>query len=69
VFRKGKLSDEMILTIGVWLCSLPVIALLVLPGSDYRAAGLLALVLLAAFLAVCWGSCGWRMGRREKPWD
>ena len=50
-------SDDMLLAIAVWMCSLPFIALLVVPVWGLTMAGLLALVLFVAIMAVCWGVC------------
>lgn len=50
-------TDTMALSLVLWLCSLPLIALLVLPFFGPGAALSTALALLVIFLALCWGVC------------
>ncbi|HET8679101.1 MAG TPA: hypothetical protein VFM39_03210 [bacterium] len=45
----------------LWLCSLPLIGLLVLPGFGTRAALVVAAVLLAAVGVACYGICVWQV--------
>ncbi len=45
------------LTLLVWLCTLPLVALLVLPFFGWRVAGLVALGLLLILLPICWALC------------
>lgn len=52
--------DQMALTIVVWLCSLPLIVLVVLPLFSLQVAVVAALVLFFVMLAVCWGICTWK---------
>lgn len=59
--RLGVHSDEMALALVVWLCSLPLIALIVIPLLGLGAAGVVALALLFVALAMCWGACGWNV--------
>ena len=57
----GKpLSDEMLLALAVWLCSLPLVALLIGPWLGWPAALTAAAVLLVVALLACWGACGWK---------
>lgn len=63
--RGGSLSDEMLLALAVWLCSLPLVALLVLPWLGWQAALTVALALLTAALLACWGACGWKLASRQ----
>jgi len=58
--RLGLHSDEMALALAVWLCSLPLVALIVIPLFGLNAAGLVALALLFVAMAMCWGACGWK---------
>jgi uncharacterized membrane protein (DUF4010 family) len=44
----------------VWLCSLPLIVLVVLPLFSLQVAVVAALVLFFVMLAVCWGICTWK---------
>lgn len=59
--RFGFHSDEMLLALAVWLCSLPLIGLVVIPLFGLKVAGITALVLLFSLMAICWGVCGWQI--------
>jgi hypothetical protein len=59
--RLGLHSDEMALALALWLCSLPLVALIVIPLFGLNAAGVVALALLFVAMAVCWGACGWKV--------
>lgn len=54
-------SDTMALMIVLWLCSLPLIGLVILPLFGHEVALTVALVLLPVLLLICWGVCGWHM--------
>ena len=58
--RLGFHSDEMALALTLWLCSLPLVAMLVIPFFGLRVAGLGALGLLIGAMLICWGACGWK---------
>ena len=58
--RLGFHSDEMALAFVVWLCSLPLVALIVIPLFGLKTAGVVALVLFFGAMAICWGACGWK---------
>lgn len=58
--RLGLHSDEMALAFVVWLCSLPLVALIVIPLFGLKTAGVVALVLFFVAMAICWGACGWK---------
>ncbi|HKZ82948.1 MAG TPA: hypothetical protein VJ793_04750 [Anaerolineae bacterium] len=53
--------DQMALTIIVWLCSLPLIVLIVLPLLGLEVAAVAALTMLIIALAMCWGICAWKV--------
>lgn len=59
--RLGSHSDSMILALAIWLCSLPLVLLIVVPLLGLTAAGIAALVLLLAALVLCWGVCSWKV--------
>jgi len=59
--RFGFHSDEMLLAFAVWLCSLPLIALIIIPILGLGTMGMIALALLITLLAICWGMCGWKI--------
>lgn len=54
-------SEDMALTLVLWVCSLPLVALLVIPFFGLKAAAGVALVLFFVAMAACWGICGWKM--------
>lgn len=55
------LSETMILTLTVWLCTLFAIGLFVVPLAGLRIASVAALGLLVLLLAVCWSLCTYRL--------
>ena len=59
--RLGHHSEEMALALILWLCSLPLIAFIVLPLFGRAAALAVAVALLFVALAVCWGFCTWKV--------
>jgi hypothetical protein len=59
--RFGFHSDEMLLAFAVWLCSLPLIAFVVIPFWGLGTMGVIALALLIVLLAICWEMCGWKI--------
>ena len=59
--RLGFHFDEMALALVVWLCSLPLVALVVIPLFGLKVAGVVALALFFVVMAVCWGICGWKV--------
>ncbi len=56
-------SDTMALTIVLWLCSLPLVALLVVPFFGLKAAAVAAVMLFFLAMAICWGICGWKVAK------
>lgn len=67
MFRRfGFHSDEMLLAFAVWLCSLPLVALAIIPRFGVEASGVTALALLFIFAAICWGVCGWKIAKDSK---
>lgn len=53
----------MLLTVLVWLCTLPLVALVVWPFFGWQVAGLVALGMLLLLLPICWGICWFRLAR------
>jgi hypothetical protein len=49
----------MLLTLAVWLCALPLVAIFVLPFFGLKVAAGVALGLLVLALVVCWSICRW----------
>ncbi|RPJ32778.1 MAG: hypothetical protein EHM35_11175 [Planctomycetaceae bacterium] len=54
-------SEDMALTLILWLCSLPLVGLVVAPVFGLKVAVVVAVVLFFAAMAICWGICGWRV--------
>lgn len=55
--------DEMVLAIVIWMCTLPLVGLLILPFFGLKVSLLAAAGLLIAVLIICWGICGWKIFR------
>ena len=62
--RLGFHSDEMALAFFLWLCSLPLVALVVVPFFGLRTASAVAVALFFVVMAICWGACGWKAFKR-----
>lgn len=54
-------SEDMALTLVLWLCSLPLVGLVVVPFFGLKVAAVVAVALFFAAMAVCWGICGWKV--------
>jgi hypothetical protein len=54
-------SEDMLLSIVIWLCTLPFIALIIAPVWGIKMALLFSLIVLVTILAVCWSLCGWKV--------
>jgi len=67
--RLGFHSDEMVLALVLWLCSLPLVALIVIPFFGLKAAGVVALALFLVAMAICWGICGWKASKAGDTFD
>jgi hypothetical protein len=62
MFRRLTLhSEDMALALFLWLCSLPLVALIVLPLFGRTVAMVVALVLFFVAMAICWGICSWKV--------
>jgi hypothetical protein len=58
---KTDLPATMALTLVLWLCSLVLVGLLVVPLLGWSVAWMVALGLLVVFVALCWGVCAYRL--------
>jgi hypothetical protein len=56
-------ADGMALAITVWLCTLPLVGLLVVPFFGLKIGLIVAVVLFITAMAICWGICGWKLFR------
>ena len=54
-------SEDMALTLILWLCSLPLVGFVVVSFFGLKVAVVVAVVLFFAAMAICWGLCGWRL--------
>ena len=64
MFRKFSVNlDEMALAIGLWLCTLPLVGLFIVPFLGLKVAAVVAVALFIFAMAVCWGVCGWKIFR------
>ena len=70
MFRRLNIdSGDLALTIVLWICSLPLIALIIVPAFGLKIAGLTAVVLLVLFLILCWGTFCQPLFRGRFPKD
>ncbi len=53
--------DDMALAIIIWMCTLPLVALLVFPFFGLKISLLVLAGLLIAILVVCRGICSWKI--------
>src|SRR5574341_1235260 len=53
-------SEEMALALFLWLCSLPLVAFIVMPLFGWPVAAIVALALFFVAMAICWGVCTWK---------
>lgn len=58
--------DPMLITLALWMCALPLVAMIVVPLFGKGAALLTALVLFVVMLLISWGICGWKMDCTHK---
>ena len=60
-FRSGL--DDMALAIVIWLCTLPLVGLLVIPFFGLKIGLLVAVALFIVAMIICWGICSWKLFR------
>ena len=58
---KTDLPATMALTLVLWLCSLVLVGLLVVPLLGWQVAWIVAIGLLIVDVALCWGVCAYRL--------
>jgi hypothetical protein len=54
-------SGDVVLTSVLWLCSLPLVALRVVPFFGLKVGAIVALALFFVAIVVCWGVRGWKV--------
>lgn len=52
---------DMALALVLWLCSLPLVALLIVPFWGWKIGAVAAVILFFFAMAICWGVCGWKL--------
>jgi hypothetical protein len=55
--------DDMVLVIAVWMCSLPLVGLLVIPLMGIKAGLVVAAMLFLVIVIACWGIYSWKIFR------
>lgn len=53
--------DDMALAIMIWLCTLPLVGLLVIPFFGLKVGLIVAVALFVAAMVICWGICSWKI--------
>ena len=53
--------DDMALAIVIWMCTLPLVGLLVIPFFGLKLGLIVALALFVAAMVICWGICSWKI--------
>ncbi len=59
-------SSSMLTGLLLWLCTLPIVGLLVLPWFGTRVAIVVAAGLLVASVSACYGICTWHVVKTER---
>ena len=55
--------DDMALAITIWMCTLPLVGLLVVPFFGLMVGLVAAAALFIAAMVICWGICSWKLFR------
>lgn len=58
-------SEDMALALILWLCTLALVGLLVVPFFGMKAGLTIAILLLVGILLLCWGVCGWKIIKKD----
>ena len=58
-FKSGL--DDMALAIVIWLCTLPLVGLLVIPFFGLKVGLIVAVALFIVAMVICWGICSWKI--------
>lgn len=54
-------TSWMLTSLLIWLCTLPIVGLLILPWLGIRVAIVIAAGLLVASVTACYGICSWQV--------
>ncbi len=55
--------DDMALAILIWMCTLPLVGLLVVPSFGLKVGLVVASALFIVTVIICWGVCSWKFFR------
>ena len=55
--------DDMALAIIIWMCTLPLVGLLVVPFFGLKVGLVVAAALFITAMVICWGICSWKLFR------
>lgn len=58
-FKSGL--DDMALAIVIWLCTLPLVGLLVIPFFGLKVGLVVVVALFIVAMIICWGICSWKI--------
>lgn len=62
MFEKFKSGlDDMALAFIIWMCTLPLVGLLVVPFFGLKVGLIVAAALFIAAMIICWGICSWKI--------
>lgn len=61
--RFASQFDDMALAIIIWMCTLPLVGLLVVPFFGLKVGLVAVAALFIAAMVICWGICGWKVFR------
>jgi hypothetical protein len=61
--RYGLELDDMIVALLIWLCTLPLIGILIVPFLGWQVGLAAAVLLFILAMIVCWGICNWKIFR------
>lgn len=62
MFEKFKSGlDDMALAFIIWMCTLPLVGLLVVPFFGLKVGLIFAGALFIAAMVICWGVCSWKI--------
>ena len=53
--------DDMALAIIIWMCTLPLVGLLVVPFFGLKVGLISAVALFIVAMVICWGICSWKI--------
>ncbi len=57
----SRYFDNMALALVLWLCTLPLIGLLIVPFFGLQVVALAAVGLFVIAMTMCWGICSWKL--------